>query len=83
MMPRGNNEGAHVLPGVGPDWHDSVRTDIYPDSRRIINTRVKKNAAELVDQRDNFDRDDIPALESLFVVQLRSLIEQVRKDFAG
>lgn len=83
MLPRGNNEGAHVLPGVGPNWHEGVREEIYPDSRRIINTRVKKNAAELVDQRDNFDRDDIPALESLFVVQLRSLIEQVRKDFAG
>ena len=83
MLDRGNNRGARVLPGVGANWHEALQDDVYPESRKFINRRVKKNAKELARQRDEISRDNIPALESLFVIELRSLIEQVRKDYAG
>jgi len=82
LMPKGNNRGAMVLPRVGADWHDTLKEGIYADSRRIIDTRVKQNADELARQRENLSEDDLPALESLFVVELRALIEQVRKTYA-
>ncbi|MFB6278648.1 MAG: hypothetical protein ABEK75_04030 [Salinibacter sp.] len=82
LLPRGNNRGAQVLPGVGENWHGFVRQEVYPRSRRGINDRVKKNAASVADHLRKRSRDDIPALESPFIVELRSLIKQVQKDYA-
>jgi hypothetical protein len=52
-------------------------------SRRGINTRIKQNADELAEQREQINPENLPALESLFVVELRALIEQVREDYAN
>lgn len=82
MLPKGTNEGATVLPQVGEDWHEPLKEEIYSDSRQIIDTRVKQNALDLARQRENLVEEDIPALESLFVVELRALIEQIREEYA-
>lgn len=81
-LPLGKNGGLPVIPGVGKDWHEKVLKTLYPLATGQIHTRIIDNAGRLKDELKNSTIEDMSAIDSIFVIQLAALMDQIRDNYA-
>lgn len=83
VLPKGQNQGLSIVPGIGPDWNEPLKGELYHRSRRAIMTRVAKNASDLQQRLQRMTKDSVPALESLFVIELAALLDTIRDTYSA
>jgi hypothetical protein len=82
-LPKGNNRGLSLIPGIGSDWNEHLKEDLYFPSRRAIMTRISANAQEFASKMQTVTKENLPALESLFVIELSALLDAIRDHYAA
>jgi hypothetical protein len=84
LLPNGMNRGVPVIPRAGTNWHREILGRLYDGSKKHIRTRVAENARVLGrDLKDNHNNSaEVSAQESLFIVELAALLDQIRREFA-
>ena len=80
-LPNGHNGKRMVIPGVGPDWHEPLKTETFADATGVLLDRLAENAGDLpAGAGTAAGAAYVPALEPVLIAEIAALLDQIRED---
>ena len=80
-LPNGHNGKRMVIPGVGPGWHEPLKTETFAEATGALLDRLADNAGDLPAGAETAaGAAYVPALEPVLIAEIAALLEQVAED---